>query len=78
MLATNWTSLFGIKNPCSWYEVALENLEELKYDTILSHEEKKRKSNVVLACPSIIGLQISYYTKKKKIKKNNIMIYLYR
>ena len=33
------------------------------------HMKKKRKSNVVLACPSIIGLQISDYTKKKKKKK---------
>ena len=45
------------------------------------HMKKKRKSNVVLACPSIIGSQISDYTQKKKKKKktqNNIMIYLYR
>ena len=47
LLATNWTSLLGIKNPCSWYEVAPENSEELKYDTILSHEEKK-KGNLML------------------------------
>ena len=33
------------------------------------HIKKKRKSNVLLACPSIIRLQISDLQKKKKKKK---------
>ena len=35
------------------------------------HMKKKGKSNVVLACPSIIGLQISDSNKKKTPKQYN-------
>ena len=53
-------------------KVAPQNLEEFKYDTISSWEEK-RKSNVVLACPSINWVTNIISLKKKKKKKPKII-----